>query len=111
VSKDGADISRGQIGGHGFEAHLLAPEDFPEPFQSFGTFALADINDSTIFQVKHDGQVAMPFTDGDFIDGDLLEFVELWERKSSDQVSFLNIFDDVPTDSQMPGHILNGHVL
>jgi hypothetical protein len=75
VSQDGSDIGRGQVGGHGFDVHLLPSEDFPEPFQSFGTFALADINDGTTFQVKHDGQVAMAFANGDFIDGDLLKFM------------------------------------
>ncbi len=53
----------------------------------------------------------MAFANGDFIDGDLLKFMELGKSKTSHQVSFLNIFDDVPTDSQMPGHIFNGHVL
>jgi hypothetical protein len=106
VSKDSANIGWGQIGGHSFETHLLPPEDFPEPFQGLSAFALADKNDGTAFQVKHDGQVAMSFADGDFSDDDLLQFVELGERKTPDQVSFLNIFDNVPTDSQMPGHIL-----
>nr|WP_052301931.1 hypothetical protein [Desulfobacca acetoxidans] len=61
--------------------HLLPLEDFPEPFQDFGTFALPDIDDGTTFQVKYDGQVAMAFANADFIDGDLLKFMEPGEAK------------------------------
>jgi hypothetical protein len=44
------------------------------------------------------------------IDGDLFEFVEPGMSKPSDETSFLDIFDDVPADSQMPSHILDSHM-
>jgi hypothetical protein len=72
VSKHGADLGRGQIGGQSFDAHVLPPENLPEPFQGFSAFALADIDYSTASQVKHDGQVAVSFADSDFIDGNAL---------------------------------------
>ncbi len=81
VTRDGIDIGRGQVGGHGFNMHLLPLEDFPEPFQDSGTFALPDIDDGTTFQVKYDGQVAMAFANADFIDGDLFKFMEPGEAK------------------------------
>jgi hypothetical protein len=52
----------------------------------------------------------MPFTDGDFIDGQAFELFELGTGKTLFQISFLDVFDYIPTDSQMSGDIQNRHV-
>lgn len=52
----------------------------------------------------------MPLADADLIDGDLLELMQLGTGKASLQISLLDVFDHIPTHSQVPGHILDGHM-
>ena len=61
-------------------------------------------------QVEHHGQVAVPLADGDLVDGDLLELVQLGLAEAALQVAGLDVLDDVPTDLQVLGHVLDGHV-
>ena len=53
----------------------------------------------------------MPLADVDFIDGNLLEFVQLWFAKPTLQVLGLDLLDGVPADLEMVGYVLDGHVL
>jgi hypothetical protein len=52
----------------------------------------------------------VPLADGDLVDGDLLEFVQLGLAKAALQGTGLDVLDHVPTDLEMFGHILDGHV-
>ena len=85
-------------------------EPSPEGIQSFSAFAVAHEDHGPAFQVQNHGQIAVSFADTDFIDGDLLELVQLRAGKASQQVPFLNIFNEVPTDAQMLGYVFDGHV-
>ena len=52
----------------------------------------------------------MALADVDFIDGDLLELVQLGLAEAALEVLGLDLLDGVPTDHQMVGDILDGHV-
>jgi hypothetical protein len=52
----------------------------------------------------------MPLSDGDFIDGDLPQPLEFRFAKPPRKVSFLNVFDDIPTYSQVLRNALDRHV-
>jgi hypothetical protein len=50
----------------------------------------------------------MPLADRHLIDGDLLQFLQLGLGETSLQIAFLDVFDDVPTDVEMQGGVLDG---
>jgi hypothetical protein len=52
----------------------------------------------------------MPFADGNFIDGDLAELVQLGLAEAPLQVAGLDVLDGIPTDLEVVGHVLDGHV-
>jgi hypothetical protein len=52
----------------------------------------------------------MPLSDGDFIDGDLPQPLEFRFAKAARKVAFLNVFDDIPTYSQVLRNALDRHV-
>jgi hypothetical protein len=62
-------------------------------------------------QVQDHGEVVMPLSDGDLVDGDLLELVQLGLAEAALQGAGLDVLDGVPTDLQVFGHVLDGHVL
>ena len=51
----------------------------------------------------------MPLANADFIDGDLLEFVQLGLAELSLEVLGLDFLDGVPAEQQMVGDILDGY--
>lgn len=68
------------------------------------------VKEESGYRIKRSIEIAVSFADGDFIDGDLLEPVQLGAGKASAQAPFLDVLDDVPTHPEMPGHIFDGHV-
>src|ERR1700722_7101923 len=87
-----------------------ATQALPEGFQSVPALAVADEHDSSGEEIEHDGQVTLPLADVDFIDGDLLELVELGLAEAALQMLGLHLLNGVSTDQQMGGDILDGHV-
>ena len=81
MGQHGTDIGWRHVGGHRLEAHFLTFEPSPERLQGLGAFAVADEDHGPAFQVQDHRQVAVPFADGDFVDGDLLELVQLGRAK------------------------------
>ncbi len=47
----------------------------------------------------------MPFANGDLINGELMQFFQLGTSIPLAQIAFLDIFDDLPADLQMPSHV------
>ena len=115
-------VGVGQMGGHGIDVggrHVrgdgldLGPrtaEPYPEVLEGIPAFPPAYVNHGSAFQVQHDGQIAVPLGRGDLIDGDLPQVFQLRFAKSSLEVLLLNVLDHVPTDHQVLGNILDGHV-
>jgi hypothetical protein len=53
----------------------------PKRKQSVGTFAFTDEQNGAALQVQHNGQIAMPLADRDFVDRDLPNVFQRWSRK------------------------------
>ena len=53
----------------------------------------------------------MPLADRDFIDGDLLEFVEFGFAEAALQRPGLDVLDRIPADAKVLSHVLDGHEL
>ena len=77
-----------------------ATQPLPEGFQSIPAFAVADEHDRAGEQVEDDGQVAVALADVDFIDGDLLELMQLGLAEFPLEMRGLNLLDGVPADQQ-----------
>lgn len=52
----------------------------------------------------------MSFPNSDLVNGDLANTLQLGLGEASLEVSFLNFFHDIPTDSKMTSHIQNAHI-
>jgi hypothetical protein len=52
----------------------------------------------------------MALADGNFVDGDLFEVVQLGLAEAALEVAGLDVLDRVPTDPKVFGHSLDGHV-
>ena len=80
------------------------PQALPERLQGLGALAVADEDHRAAAQVQDHGQVAMPLADGDLVDGDLLELLQLGLAEAAlDRCALLDVLDDVPTDLQVLG--------
>ena len=47
---------------------------------------------------------------GNFIYGDLFQTLQFGAKIMLFEIAFLNLFDDIPTHTEMPGNVQNGHV-
>ena len=63
-------------------------QPLPEGLQGLHAFAVADEHHGAAEQVEHHGEVVMALADGDFIDGDLLELVQLGLAEAALQVAW-----------------------
>ena len=88
VVAHGPDVGGRHVGGHGLDLGPGAPQPLPEGFQGVDAFAVADEHDGAGEQIEHHGQVAMSLADGDLIDGDLLELVQLGLAEAALQVAW-----------------------
>ena len=104
------DVGRRHVGGHGLDLGTRTPQPLPERLQGVGAFAVADEHDRPGEQVEDHGEVAVALADGDLIDGDLLELVQLGLAEAALEVAGLDVLDGVPTDLEVLGHVLDGHV-
>ena len=104
------DVSLGHVHGDGFDACSGGFESSPERLQCFGSFAFADEHHGPGNEVQNHRQVSMSATNADLIDGNPPEPFEGWLGEMPAEVSLLDLFDRMPTDPQMPSHILHGHV-
>jgi hypothetical protein len=111
VLADGLDVSHRHVRGHRADFRPAGAQASPERVQGRRALAFAHEDHGAADQVQHYGQVAMPFGDGNLVDGDLLELMELGLAVMLLEVAFLDLFDGVPTDPQVLGHVLDGHVL
>ena len=110
VVPHGPDVSRGHVGGDGGDPGPRPPQAFPEGFQGLHALAVADEHHGAGQQVEDHGEVMTPLADGDFVDGDLLELVQLGLAEAALQTAGLDVLDGVPTDLEVLGHVEDGHV-
>src|SRR3954454_10206478 len=110
VVTHGPEVGGRHIGRHRLDPGPSPAQAFPEAFQGFDAFAVADEHHGAAVEVEHHGDVAMSLADGDFIDGDLFELVQLGFAEAPLQVAGLDVLDGVPTDLEVVGDVLDGHV-
>jgi hypothetical protein len=60
-------------------------------------------------EVQDQGQVAMPLADGDLVDGDVPQVLQLRPGEPPRQVALLHVLDQVPADAEVDGHVADGH--
>ena len=63
------------------------------------------------FQVHDDRQVDVSLGRGNLVDGDLSQVFQFRLVEPPLQVALLDLLDHVPTNAQMIGHVLDGHML
>ena len=61
-------------------------------------------------QIQNDCQILLALGDGDLIDSDLSQVLQLGPGEALVQKAFLDVLDQVPTDIQMPGYVQDGHM-
>ncbi len=104
-----ADVRLRHVGGHGDDLGAGATQALPQRLEGSDAFAVADEDDGAADQVEHHGQVAVSLADGDFIDGELLELVQLGLAEATFQRAGLDVLDGIPADLEVLGDILDGH--
>jgi hypothetical protein len=105
-----SDVRLRHVHGNGINTGSGRSEPFPEKFQSIGAFAFTDEDNRSAVQIEHDRQVSMPVTNADLIDGDSLKSLQRRTGKALLEISLPDLFDSMPTNSQMASHIPCGHV-
>jgi hypothetical protein len=108
---DGQDVGLRHVEGDRFDLRSRRTQAAPEGIQGVGAFAVADEDDGAALEIEHHGEVAMSFADGDLVDGQQTQVLELGLRETLLQVPFLYVLDGVPADAEVLGHVLDGHVL
>src|SRR5713101_4708441 len=105
----GPDVGGRHVGGDRDDLGPRPTQPPPKRLQGLDAFAVADENHSPRAEVEDHRQVMMPLADGDLIDGDFLEFVQLGLAKATLQGMSLDVLDGVPTDLQVLRHVLDRH--
>ena len=82
---------------------------FQNGFSASPALAVADEDDRPALEVQDDRQVAVSLGDGDLVDGDLPQVLELGLGVAAAEVALLDVLDDVPADAQVAGHVEDGH--
>lgn len=102
------DIGWRHVHRDGFNFRPRAFQPLPERFQCVRSFAFAHENHRSGIKVHDERAVAMPLGDRDFIDGNAAQPFQLWLPKPTFDILLLDIFDDVPADTQMACNVLYG---
>jgi hypothetical protein len=111
VLLDRQNVGLRHVEGDGFDLRSRRTQAPPERLQGLGSLAVADEDDGAAFEVEHHGEVAMPLADGDLVDAQETQMLELGLGEALLQVPLLDVLDGVPTDAEMMGHVLDGHAL
>src|SRR5258707_13393805 len=109
VVTDGPRIGGRQIGSHRLDLGPTATQSSPERFERRTAFAIAHKHHSPREKIENYRQVLLPLANADFVDGDLLEVLQLGVAETPCQRTSLNILDDVPAHLQVVCYILDGH--
>src|SRR5665213_844234 len=91
----GGHVSRRHVRGHRFDLRARRAHALPKGRQRVAPFAFADMDHRTAFQVQNHRQVAMSLTDGDFVDRDPPQVLELGPAEPPLQVLLLDLLDAV----------------
>jgi len=102
-------MASGDMSTYSLDSRPGAFEPSPKGLQDLDAFASTDEDYGSRPQVQDDGQIAVAFAGGDLIQRDWLELSQLGSGESPLEVSLPDLFDDVPTDVEMVGHIQHGH--
>src|SRR4029077_8420238 len=109
VLANGSDVGGRNVRGNRLDLGVGTTQPFPEKLEGIHAFAIADEDDGTSFQIEHDGQIPVPLADVDFIDGNLLELVQLGLAEAALEIPGLDVLDRVPANGQVVSDILDGH--
>ena len=77
IGLHGINVGRRHICGNGLDVRPTGTQAFPEGNQRISAFSVADKDDGTAFQVQDEGDIAMSFADGNLINGDLSQVLQL----------------------------------
>jgi hypothetical protein len=77
VFRDGTYVGLGHAHGHGLDACPGSPQPSPERLQRFGPVAIADKDHTPGVQIQNDCQILLTLADGDLVDGDLSQVLQL----------------------------------
>jgi len=108
--KNGADVCRRHIHGDRFHSCPGTSEPLPEGIEGVASFAVANENHRPCVHVQNHRQITMPLTRRDFINSDPLDALQARPRKALGQIPLLDLFDRIPGDTQMSGHIQDSHM-
>ena len=98
------------IDGHRLDLGARDLQPLPERRQCINALAVTSKKHSTGTKIEHDGQIFVTFADGNFINGDTLETFEHRFCKPSFQVPLFDFLNQIPTDSEVIGNILDCHM-
>ena len=110
VVTHGPNVGLGHVGRDSPHLGPRTTQPLPKWLQGLGSLAVAHEHDGAGDEVQHHREIVMPLADRDLVDGDLLELGELRLAESPLEGLCLDLLDGVPTDLQMLGDILDGHV-
>jgi hypothetical protein len=77
VVADGVDVGLRHVAGDGPHLGPRGTQSLPKGRQGLGAFAVPHEHNRAAAKVEDQGKVAMAFADGQLVDGDLLEVLEL----------------------------------
>ena len=80
---------------------LLGRSRFQKGFKRVGPLAVADEDHGAAVQVQDDRQVAVPLGDGDLVNGDAPQVLEIGLGVAATKVALLDVLDHVPADTQV----------
>jgi hypothetical protein len=80
--------------GHSLDLRLAATEPLPKGLQRFGPLAIADEHHRSAVQVQDHRQVAVPLGDGDLVDGEVAQVLELGLGEATREVALLGYRPD-----------------
>src|SRR5512135_1714756 len=109
MGRDRLAVGRRHVHRHRLDLRLAALEPLPEGLQCLGPLAVADEDHRSAVQVQDDGQGAVPLGDGDLVDGESAQVLELGPGEAAGEVALLDVLDHVPADAQVQGHVADGH--
>ncbi len=102
------------VHGHYLDLGSAGLELLPERLQGVARLAVTNENHCPGLEIQDEGQIAMSLADGDFVDGDVSQVLQLGlgevtRRDAMREVILLDVLEQVLADAQVYGHVTDGH--
>lgn len=95
VAGDGLDLPDG----------LVLAEKLEERLDGPAAFALSDPEESAAFQIHHDSRIAVPFVEGEFVNGQILHPGKIDMAVKMIKKELITDADSVPRQPKVTGHV------